>query len=444
MLNFLKRSFSGGVHPHGEKELCCEKPVRQAAAPKKVIIPLIQHTGVPCAPLVKVGDEVKLGQPIGDVQKFITAPIHATVSGKVLKIESLPHPSGKNILSILIESDGNDTPHESIKPYDTIDKLSKEDIRKIVREAGLVGLGGAAFPTHVKLSPPPEKEILYYILNGAECEPYLTTDNRVMIEQSDDIIYGLKAMMKPTDAPKAIIAIEDNKPEAIRVMQKAVENEPNIEVVVLKTLYPQGGEKQLIKALLNKEIPSGGLPMDVGVVVNNVGTAAAVAKVLKTGMPLVERVITVTGKKVKDPSNLLVRIGTPIGELIDQCGGLPEGTRKVILGGPMTGPAQWSLDVPVIKGTSGILIQTKDEINEAEPETCVRCAKCVDACPSKLLPNFLGDYSENSKYDTCEDYSAMDCIECGICSYICPVNRNLTQLIKLAKLEITAKRKKNG
>lgn len=438
----FSRGFPGGVHPKGEKELCCSSPIRAAAVPKLVVIPLIQHTGLPCEPLVAAGDEVKLGQPIGDNQRFISAPVHATVSGKVTKIEDHPHPCGASIKSVFIESNGKDEPHQSIRPYGDIENLSKQDIRRIVRAAGIVGLGGAAFPTHVKLDPPHDKQIQYYILNGAECEPYLTTDNRAMIESAADIIYGLKAMMKPTDVPEAIIAIEDNKPEAIRVMSEAAKGEDGIRIVAVKTLYPQGGEKQLIKTLIGREVPSGGLPMDVGVVVNNVGTALAVAKAIKTGMPLVERVVTITGKKLKSPSNLIARIGTPIKQLIDECGGLPPGTRKVIAGGPMTGTAQWTLDVPVVKGMSGIVILTRDECDEAEAEECVRCARCVDSCPSGLLPNFLGDYAEASRYDACRDYRALDCIECGICSYVCPTKRNLTQLIKLAKIEINKKKVK--
>jgi len=443
MLNLMKR-FAGGIHPKGEKELCCDAPIRKIKPPQKAVIPLIQHAGVPCEPLVNVGDEVKLGQPVGDVQKFITAPVHSSVSGKVVKIADHPHPNGSKVKSVIIESDSRDEKHFSVKPYPELEQLSKQDIRRIVRAAGIVGMGGAAFPTHVKLDPPHDKEIEYYIINGAECEPYLTTDNRTMIERANDVVYGLKAMMKPSDAGEAIIAIEENKPRAIEMMRKAAEGEKNIKVASLKTIYPQGGEKQLIKSLLGREVPSGGLPMDVRVIVNNVGTAVAVADAIKTGMPLVERVVTVTGKSVKRPSNLLVRIGTPISQLIEECGGLPEDARKVILGGPMTGLAQWSLDVPVIKGTSGILILTGGEVDEAEAEACIRCAKCVDHCPSGLLPNFLGDYSEAERYDECERLSALDCIECGICSYVCPTRRNLTQLIKLAKAEITKKRKKNG
>jgi len=436
----LFKTFTGGIHPAEEKELTEKKPIRATAAPKKVIIPLIQHTGTPCEPLVKVGDEVKLGEPIGDVQRFITAPVHATVSGKVTKIEKHPHPNGADVLSIIIESDGKDEKHFSVKPYPELEQLSKQDIRRIVRAAGIVGLGGAAFPTHVKLDPPHDKDIEYYILNGAECEPYLTNDNRIMIEQANEVVYGLKAMMKPADAKKGIVAIEDNKPEAAEAIRKSVGRDENIRVEVVKTKYPQGGEKQLIKSLLGREIPSGGLPMDVKVVVNNVGTAVAVAKTIRTGLPLIERVVTVTGKSLKDPGNFLVRIGTPISELIEQCGGLPENARKVIIGGPMTGVAQWTLDVPVVKGTTGILILTDKETDELEAQPCVRCGQCVDACPMQILPNFLGDYSESGKYDMCNEYRAKDCIECGICAYVCPTKRNLVQLIKLAKTELMKKK----
>jgi electron transport complex protein RnfC len=430
------KTFSGGIALPDEKDLTKDRPITKAPLPKKIILPVSQHTGAFLEPLVAVGDKVTVGQRIADSEKFISSPVHSSVSGKVTAIAPHPHPCGSSITSIIIESDGLDTPCENVKPYPDISTLSKEDVRRIVRAAGIVGLGGAAFPTHVKLDPAPGKVIEHYIINGAECEPYLNADNRLMIERPHEVIFGLKALMKPTDAKTGIIAIEDNKPEAIASITKALKGEKNISIMIVKTKYPQGGEKQLVKSLLNKEVPSGGLPLDVGVIVSNVQTAIAVASAIKTGMPLIERVITVAGKKLKNPSNLLVRIGTSISDLIDICGGLPERTRKVLLGGPMTGIAQWSLQTPIIKGVSGIIVLTDDEVDELEDSPCIRCAKCVDACPARLLPNFLGDYAENGLFIKCKEYRAPDCIECGICSYVCPTKRNLTQLIKIAKLEL--------
>lgn len=430
------KNFTGGIHLPEEKESTEKKPTEKATPPKIATIPLSQHTGTPCEPLVKVGDRVKLGQMIGDSDDFISAPVHATVSGKVSAIEPRPHPFGGNTMSVVIESDGQDEAHENIEPHPDISELSKDDIKRIVRAAGIVGLGGGMFPAHVKISPPADKRIEHYVINGAECEPYLNADNRIMIERATDVVFGLKAMMKASGAPSGVIALEDNKSLAMRSMGKATKGEENISVAVLKTKYPQGGEKQLLKALFNKEVPSGGLPIDIGAVVSNAGTAVAVSTALKTGMPLIERVLTVTGKHLKNPSNLIVRIGTPVGELIDRCGGLPDNTRKVIMGGPMTGVAQWMLDAPVIKGTSGILILAKEEVDESIAQPCIRCARCVDACPAGILPNFLGDFAEVENFDMCADYRAFDCIECGLCSYVCPTKRNLAQMIKLAKIEL--------
>jgi len=436
------KTFRGGVHPKEEKEFSRDKAIRAAKSPSVAVIPLIQHTGAPCEPLVQAGEEVKVGQPLGDSQRFITAPVHASISGKVKAIEDRFHPTlGKKIQSIMIESDGKEAVHESVSPYPELDKISKPDLRKIVRAAGIVGLGGGAFPTHVKLDPPHDKEIEYVILNGAECEPYLTCDERIMIEHSDEVIMGLKAIMKPTDAKNAIIGIESNKPEATRIMKEKIKDEPNIKVKKVKTKYPQGGEKQLVKALIGREIPPGGLPMDVKVVVNNVGTAQAIAKTIKTGMPLIERVVTVTGKKVKNPSNLLVKIGTPIKDLIEECGGVDGEIAKIVMGGPMMGTAQWNLDVPVLKGTSGILVLTKEEAKDLESEPCVRCGKCVDVCPQYLVPTTIARFAEFKKWDDAGSFSALDCMECGACAYTCPSKIDLVQLIKLAKTELLSRKK---
>lgn len=431
----MPKTFPGGVHPKDNKHFSEDERIRRAVDPKIAVIPLLQHTGAPAQPLVKVGEQVLIGQPLGDSERYISAAVHAPICGKVIAIEPRMDPCGRKILSVVIENNGALEMHPSIQPYPSLKNLAKDEVRKIIRGAGIVGLGGAAFPTRVKMQPPPDKLIQFAIINGAECEPYLTCDYRLMVEEPQTIIDGLKAIMKPTDASEGLIAIEANKPDAIKALQKALAKDGarNIKIEVLKTKYPQGAEKQLIKSITKREVPTCGLPADVQCVVNNVGTAYAIAQTIKTGMPLIERVVTVTGKNVRKPSNLLVKIGTPIGELIKQCGGMLEEPTKVIMGGPMMGITVPSLDVPVVKGTSGVLVLTKAELDEMKPEPCIRCGKCVDICPAYLLPNLLGDFSEYEKDDTSKSYGALDCIECGSCSYICPAKRNLVQLIKLAK-----------
>jgi len=397
-----------------------------------------QHIGAPCEPLVKKGDQVGVGQKIGDADAFVSAPVHSSVSGKVVAIEPYPHPLRRQVLSVVIEADKDDQRFEPKGPNDWFE-LSPDQIRQKIREAGLVGLGGAAFPTHVKLSPPKGKPIDTVIINGCECEPYLTCDHRLMLEQPGEIVEGARIILKAVKATKAYIGIESNKPDAIALMRKTAE--PDIEVVVLKCKYPQGAEKQLIKAILDREVPSGGLPFDVGVLVQNVGTTRAIRDAVVEDKPLIERVITVTGSGIRYPANLRVRIGTLLSDLIEECGGVMNNPSKVIMGGPMMGLAQFTLDVPVIKGTSGVLVLSHEEAMLEEPKACISCAKCVDGCPAYLLPALLGKYAEKGRFEDCERYGVMDCIECGVCSYICPARRPLVQLIKLAKAEITKRQK---
>ncbi|GAQ25866.1 electron transport complex subunit RsxC [Tepidanaerobacter syntrophicus] len=439
----MVKTFNGGIHPPYNKELTKNKPIKEAVLPSKVILPMGMHVGAPCEPLVKVGDMVKKGQKIGDSKAFVSVPVHASISGKVIAVEPRLWPGGGLMMSVVIESDGKDEAYEDINPPKPLDKLTPEEIKSIIREAGMAGLGGAGFPTHVKLAVPPEKNIDTIIVNAAECEPYITADHRLLLEHPEDVVLGLKAIMKAVNVNKGIIAIEDNKIDALDGINRAIAGSEGIQVIILATKYPQGGEKQLIQAVTDREVPSGGLPMDVGVIVNNAGTCAAIAKVLKTGMPLIERITTVTGSGINEPSNLLIRIGTPLIDIIEQCGGFKGTPGKVLMGGPMMGLAQSTLDVPAIKGTSGILVLEKSDVKLFEPSTCINCARCVDACPINLLPTRLAKFSEKGRWKDAEDYHAMDCIECGCCAYVCPAHIPLTQHIRIAKNTITALRKKN-
>ena len=435
-------TFKGGTHPPHSKKTTEKLPLEKANAPKIVVIPMQQHIGAPCEAIVKVGDEVKVGQKIGEPKGFVSAPIHSSVSGKVIAVEPRLYSGGSKVLCVIIESDMQDQVHESVAPKGKLEDLSADQIKNIIKEAGIVGMGGATFPTHVKLAPPPGKEIDTVVLNGAECEPYLTSDHRLMLEKPGDVVKGLSALMKALGVKKGYIGIENNKPDAIEAVYNAAKGVDGIEVVALKAKYPQGAEKQLINACTGREVPSGGLPADIGVVVSNVGTAAAIANAINTGMPLVERIVTVTGKGVKQPKNLLVKIGTSFREVIEQCGGFDGKTGKVIGGGPMMGIAQFSVDVPVIKGTSGILVLTEEEARLPKASNCIRCGKCVEVCPMNLMPMHLSANALADRFEQAETLHAMDCIECGSCSFVCPAKRPLVDSIRVAKREILEKRKK--
>lgn len=431
-------TFNGGVHPPHNKKYTEKKAIQKAKDPTLVTIPLSQHIGAPCKPVVSKGDEVKIGQLIGEPTAFVSAPIHSSVSG-VVKDVSKKNVAGGSAMCVTIESDGKNEKHENVVSKGDVDSLSGKEILSIIKDAGIVGMGGAGFPTHVKLSPPEDKEIDLLILNGAECEPYLTCDHRLMLERPDDILYGLKAIMKVLDIETGYIGIEKNKPDAIEVMTKAAEGMP-IEVKAVETKYPQGAEKQLIYAISKREVPSGGLPMDAGAVVNNIATAYAVAQAIKTGMPLVERVCTITGKGINEPRNLEIKVGTPLNEIIDQCGGLKEDVEKVILGGPMMGRATSTIEVPATKTTSGILNFLSDEATLPEPDLCINCSKCVQICPANLLPIYISKNAANKNVNNLESLNTMDCIECGSCSFICPANRRLLEGIRLGKSIIRDKK----
>ncbi len=426
-------TFKGGVHPPDNKALAASAAIKDAQPPKQAMIPLSQHIGAPCNCVVEVGQEVKKGQLIGEPAAFVSAPVHASVSGKVVAITQVPNAMGRMVQAVVVENDGKE---EWTQLQDNPDymNLSPDELKEKIKNAGIVGMGGATFPTHVKLSPPKEKPIDVVIINGAECEPYLTADHRLMVERAEDVIEGLKILMKVLGVSKGYIGIENNKPDAIEKMTEAASREPNIEVKALQVKYPQGAEKMLIKAIVDREVPAGGLPMDVGVVVQNVGTAVAIFEACRYGKPLIERVVTVTGRGVKQPGNLLARIGTPIGQLIEECGGFTDNPKKVILGGPMMGFAQFSLDVPVTKGTSGVLVLSEKEYVSAEKYgPCIRCGRCIDACPMGLMPAMLSVLAEKGFYEDTKDYNIMDCFECGTCTYVCPAKRPIVQHIRLAK-----------
>ncbi len=437
------RHFRGGVHPQDRKGLSRHKAIELLPVPRRLVIPLSQHIGAPCEPLVSPGEPVKKGQKIGEAKGFVSVPVHAPTSGRVSRIGNFPHPLGRPLPAIEIESDGVDEWADDIHGREDVPSLAPDDLRAIIREKGIVGMGGATFPTHVKLSPPEGKTIDTLIINGAECEPYLTADYRLMVEEPEKVIGGMRIMMTILGVESVFIAIEANKPEAIEAMRKTLGREPQVEVTVLDVKYPQGAEKQLIKTLVNREVPSsGGLPMDVGVLVQNVGTAAAIHQAVWLGIPLIERVVTVTGEGIHEPKNLRVRIGTPVGVLLEACGGFTERPGKLVFGGPMMGISQYTTDVPVIKGTSGILVLPASEVQMKEAQTCLRCGTCVRVCPMNLLPNAIGVSAIRDRFDEAEKHYLLDCIECGACAYGCPAKIPLVHWIRYAKAEVLAKRSK--
>ena len=442
-------TFKKGIHPKHAKSLTKNKAIEYILPEGDVTIMLQQHIGAPCTPLVKVGDEVLVGQKIGDSESFVSAPVHSTVSGKVKRIMDVLHPSGSKSQGIIIENDGLYTEVEMLAkdPY----SMSKDDILATIREAGIVGMGGAGFPTFIKLNPPKDKVIDYIVVNGAECEPYLTSDHRVMLEESDRIIKGLSVILTLYPQAKGIIGIEDNKPDAIEALKKALSNfqkesklkiAENMEVVALATKYPQGAEKQLIYSVTKREVPAGKLPADAGCIVQNIDTVVAIHRAFFRGRPLMRRIVTLSGKNVKNPGNYKVRIGTSYRQLIEYAGGDIENTKKIISGGPMMGIAIFDIDIPIIKTSSSILLLSDEELHIGEESPCIRCGKCVDACPMNLLPLDLDRFARNNAHEIFETYKGMNCIECGSCSYVCPAKRHLVQSIRTTRRTIMAERRK--
>ena len=406
------------------------KATQKLPIPSKVYIPLIQHLGKICKVEVQVADKVSLGQKIAGVQANFSAPIHASISGEVVAIQDWPHPVLGRAKAIIIQGDGRDDEEVFfLKDQQQVDALSAEDVRKIIFEAGIVGMGGASFPTHIKLNP--IKPVDTLIINGAECEPYLTADARLMVEKTAQISAGVALIARCLNVKNIYIGIEKNKPEAIKTFSGI----PGIKVWVLESEYPQGGEKQLIRSILGKEIPRGKLPFDIGVLVQNVATVYAIYEAVYKGKPLIERIVTVTGSCLEDSQNLLVPIGTPIKDLIKFCGPLKESPAKIIIGGPMMGIAQYTDEVPIIKSSGGLLLMNKKEAKILDEDPCIRCAACVRGCPVGLMPCQINLASEKSLWSLTKEYGASDCIECGICDYVCPSGRRLLQTIKRAKLE---------
>lgn len=437
--------FFGGVHPAQNKSDSAKKEIRTPRSPEIVVIPMSMHVGAQCRPLVGKGDYVALGQIIDDSDAPVSAPIHASVSGTVVAVEARPHPSGSRVLSVVIANDFKDTPAGDPDVRTDVSDLSPESIADIIRSAGIVGLGGAAFPTHAKIRSGLGK-VDTVIINGAECEPYITSGYRGMLENGDELLGGARIFRKIYGLESVTIAIEDNKADAIRHLKRLLPSSDNsIRIISLKTRYPQGAEKQLIQTVTGRQVPPGGLPADVGCAVFNTDTAAAVYRAVYNGVPLTQKVVTVAGSAVASPVNLRVRIGTPFSELFSACGGFKETPRKIVMGGPMTGLAQHDLSAPVIKGTNCILALSDHECGRAVSErACIRCGRCIEACPMRLMPMLMYAYEQKGDLDELEKLNVTDCIECGCCGYICPGRLHLVQSFKTGKKKLAEKRAKEA
>lgn len=424
--------YYGGVHPSERKEFTEHLDLKRFPDPKEVVIPLSMHAGAPANPTVQVGDTVKVGQVIGEPAAFISGFVHSSVSGTVTAIENRPHATRGECLSVIIRSDGKNTLHESVQPREDADSLTPDEIVEIIKNAGIVGMGGAGFPTAVKLKP--AKPVDTILLNGCECEPLLTADHRVLLEYADDVIFGLRMIIKAVGAKKGVIVIEDNKPDAIALMQEKTAGCSNMEVVAAKTKYPQGAEKMLIKRVTGRQVPRGGLPADVGCVVSNISTTKAIADAIQKGMPLIERVVTVTGERLKNPGNYIVKIGTNTKDLIDYCGGVTgDGEVTVKAGGPMMGFVLSDTNVPIMKGSNGIIVVDTDHTKE---QSCIKCGRCMDVCPMELSPLYFAKFADEKNWQGMKEKNVMDCIECRCCEYICSSKIPLVDKIKAGKNEV--------
>lgn len=429
----VARGFRHGIHPPESKDLTAHLPLRRMEFPDEVVLPLRQHAGKPAVLRVRVGDRVLRGDVIAAADGFVSAPVHASASGTVTAIGLWPHPDGTMDTAVHIAADrwSPQVPRPRLVPR--WDGLTPEQVVRAVQDAGVVGLGGAAFPTHVKLAPPRDLSVELIILNGAECEPYLTTDHRIMVEYPERVHFGLRVMMHALGVGRAVIGVERNKPDAIAALERTRPLDLGVEILPLTVKYPQGAEKMLIRSVTGREVPSGKLPVAAGVVVQNVGSAASIAEVFETGLPLVERVVTVSGHGVRAPANLVVPVGTRLGTLLDACGGLTDAAAEIIFGGPMMGVPQSSLDVPVVKGTTGVVVLTRDEVRRDRSYPCIHCGQCLDACPVYLNPQHLGELARAGRYVEMESLHLMDCMLCGSCSYVCPSNIPLAQLFQASK-----------
>lgn len=435
-----KKSFRRGIHPPDLK-ITAEMSISpiEPKAGTVMVYPMVQHIGAPCTPIVAVGDFVAVGQKIGHSDATVSSPVHSTVSGKVVNIADVLSPRGQTCQAVFVENDGQFAEHSSMQPPGDYKSMSREDILAIIREAGVVGLGGAGFPAHVKLNPPADKPIDTIFVNAAECEPYLTTDHRVLLEETEEILAGLDVLLHMFPEARGIVAIEDNKPDAIEKFKQMNSNN-RVSIMPLATKYPQGGEKQVIYACTGKEVPSGGLPMDVGCIVHNVDTVIAIHQAVTGGRPLMRKVVTVTGGAVETPGNYEVRLGMTFKDLLEEIGGVKSEPYKIVVGGPMMGVAQYTLDVPIIKISAAIILMTEQEAARPPEQNCFRCGKCVDYCPMGVMPLDLNSYALRNDTARFKKYNGMDCMSCACCSYVCPAHRHVAQAISVMKQEILSKK----